>query len=47
MIEKLSASQPGLLHQFVEQTDSQLFLRMRHADVAGSLRVGEDMVGSP
>ena len=46
MIEKLSASQPGLLHQFVEQTDPQVFLRMRHADVAGSLRVGEDVMAA-
>ena len=46
MIEKLSASQPGLLHQFVEQTDPQVFLRMRHADVAGTLRVGEDVMGA-
>ena len=46
MIEKLSTSLPGLLHQFVEQTDSQVFLRMRHAEVAGSLRVGEDVMGA-
>ena len=46
MIEKLSASQPGRLHQFVEQTDPQVFLRVRHADVAGSLRVGENVRGA-
>ena len=46
MIEKLSASQPGLLHQFLEQTGPQVFLRMRHADMTGPLRVDEDMVGA-
>ena len=46
MLLFLVSFQPRLLHQFVEQTDSQVFLRMRHADMAGPLRVDEDVVGA-